>query len=351
MDRMVVPLFIFASLSAFGADKIGFWKNRPQGANMSSMNPESDFVAAANYGVKLVRFGATGSPGDLRFLVNGIAPNDKWNLSEYSIGKLKKLVAVASSQNQKIILTLAHIPGRPWEYRKRDYRIWRDKKFQQQFIDAWKILANALQTESSVVGYDLLNEPYLPQDETNWLPELWDLYKRTIASIRTVDSSTPIVIESPEMASPAAFQNMPIFSDDFTIYSFHYYEPFPYFSPTLNKGNFVYPGMIPSTEGNKPDWWDETVHMQRLQPVADWQVKNKIESFRIFVGEFGVWRKAKGANVYLRDLCNIFDRFGWSWTYYAFREDDWNVADLELEGESGIRTETDLFSILKKRFR
>jgi hypothetical protein len=287
----------------------------------------------------------------LRFLVSGVTQNDEWNLSEDNLNKLRESAALANRQNQKIIITLAHIPGRQWEHRKRDYRIWRDKKYQQQFVDAWKVLANALRNEDVIVGYDLLNEPYLPQDGGDWLPELWDLYRKTIAAIRTVDSSTPIILESPDMASPAAFKDMPTFSDKFAIYSFHYYEPFPYFSPPLNKGKLVYPGMIPPSEGSKPEWWDESAHLKRLQPVVDWQAKNQIESFRIFVGEFGVWRKAKGAKAYLSDLSNLFDRFGWSWTYYAFREDDWDVADLELEGQGSIRRETDLFKTVKRCFK
>jgi hypothetical protein len=337
-------------MSALGADKMGFWKGTPRGANMSSTNPESDFAVASSYGIRLVRVGATGSPGDLRFLVTGEAPHDEWDLSEENINRLKEIVALAAKQNQKIIMTLAHVPGRQWEYRKRDHRIWHDEKYQQQFVEAWKILANALKNEAAVVGYDLFNEPYLPQDSSEWLAKLWDLYERTVVAIRTVDSNTPIIFESANMASAASFKDMPVFGDKNTIYSFHYYEPFPYFSPPLNKGNLAYPGMLPSSEGGEIVWWNKATHLERLKPVIDWQIKNHIEGFRIFVGEFGGWRKAKGAKLYLQDLCSLFDRFGWSWSYYAFRERDWDVADLELEGQSKIRRETDLFQALKRHF-
>ncbi len=79
-----------------------------------------------------------------------------------------------------------------------------------------------------------------------------------------------------------------------------FYQNLLYFSPPLNQGKLVYPGMIPSSEGSNPEWWDVAAHLRRLQPVVDWQAMNRIESFRIFVGEFGVWRKAKGAKADLR---------------------------------------------------
>lgn len=81
--------------------------------------------------------------------------------------------------------------------------------------------------------------------------------------------------------------------------------------------------------------------------MREWQVKNNIEPFRIFVGEFGAWRNAKGADQYLEDLTQLFDEFGWSWAHYAFREDDWDVADLELTGARPGRRKTSLFEVIQ----
>lgn len=205
-----------------------------------------------------------------------------------------------------------------------------------------------LQNNPSVVGYDLINEPYVPQGNAQ---KLWTLYRKTIAAIREVDAETPIIVESPGMASPDTLPNIPIFADSNVIYSFHYYEPFPYFSPPLNQGRMTYPGPIPTSEGESPVIWNEHTHRARLSSIKEWQVQHEIEPYRVFVGEFGVWRKANGAKKYLQDVTALFSEYGWSWSYYAFRENDWDVADLELEGSRAERHETELFQTLKHLFR
>lgn len=331
---------------------MAFWQESPRGANMFSGNSAVDIEAARSYGIRLIRIGATGSPGDLRYLVKGTKPNESWDLSDENIARLRDTIRRLNTQKINVVITLAHIPGRTWEHRKRDYRIWHNDQYQRDFVAAWKTIASALSKTAGVIGYDIFNEPYLPTknpEKTKSL--LWSLYKQTIQAIREVDADTPVIVESPAMAAASEFSTMPVFSDEKVIYSFHYYEPFPYFSPPLNRGRFIYPGMIPNSEEDVPLLWSKETHLARLRPVRDWQIRNGIEAHKIFVGEFGIWRKAKGAEQYLKDLVDIFDQYGWSWSYYAFREDDWDVADLELTEANSARQETTLFKILKAKFK
>jgi len=63
--------------------------------------------------------------------------------------------------------------------------------------------------------------------------------------------------------------------------------------------------------------------------VRDFQLRY---GARILVGEFSsaVW--AKGADEWLADAISIFNKYGWDWTYHAFREAGcWS---LEHEGTS-----------------
>jgi hypothetical protein len=41
---------------------------------------------------------------------------------------------------------------------------------------------------------------------------------------------------------------------------------------------------------------------------------------RLLIGEFSVARWAPGADKYLRNLVNFFERFKWDYTYHIFRE-------------------------------
>jgi hypothetical protein len=47
----------------------------------------------------------------------------------------------------------------------------------------------------------------------------------------------------------------------------------------------------------------------------------------IYVGEFSAIRWAPGAADYIRDLIELFEEYGWSWTYHAFAE--WHGWDTE----------------------
>lgn len=46
----------------------------------------------------------------------------------------------------------------------------------------------------------------------------------------------------------------------------------------------------------------------------------------IYAGEFSAIRWAPGAVNYLRDCIDLFEEYGWDWTYRAYREwDGWSV--------------------------
>jgi hypothetical protein len=183
----VAILFVsMFSSKSWALDKLSFWQSTPRGANMSTLNPASDFYAASQYGIHLLRFGATGSPSDLTYFVKGMPPNDSWDLSRKNIDKLKNAIATAAQNNLNVVISLAHIPGRSWAYRQRDNRIWDDERYQESFVDAWKTLALELKDQPNVVGYDLLNEPYFPSGNAY---KLWNLYRNCIAAIRQVDSN------------------------------------------------------------------------------------------------------------------------------------------------------------------
>jgi len=352
----VVLLWFSTFALAAQGDPYDYWKRLPRGVNMASKNPVADFEALRGYGGTLVRFGATGRPADFTFLVKGSGDNEAFDLSPANLAKVKDLAKSMEEKNLRLIISLADIPGRRWEFRKRDCRIWDNKKFQDGFVMAWEAIANALKGSENIAGYDLINEPYLPaalvcKGYRGTIDDLISLYKRTVEAIRKIDVRTPIILESPEMASAHTITQLPVYpASSRVIYSFHYYEPFSYFSARENGGKLTYPGLIPSSSG-KQIFWDIGRHRQQLAPVIQWQRENSIESYRIFVGEFGVWRKAQGAQSYLQDLTKLFNEQGWPWAYYSFREDEWDNTDLEKEGKIPGRRPTDLFRTIQTQFR
>ena len=79
----------------------------------------------------------------------------------------------------------------------------------------------------------------------------------------------------------------------------------------------VYPGRV----GDTP--WNKDQLRRVLQPVRDFQLAYNVH---IYVGEFSAIRWAPGAADYLRDCIDLFEEYGWDWTYHAYREwDGWSV--------------------------
>ena len=131
----------------------------------------------------------------------------------------------------------------------------------------WSKLAKYLRHFENVVGYDLLNEPFTPDDvaqgyfdemPATYTETLNGLYQRTIAAIREWDSETPIILESTYWASPRTFQFLQTFDDPGIVYSFHMYAPPAFTIRALNRSRFAYPGLIK----NWPDF-----KMGRLNPL------------------------------------------------------------------------------------
>ena len=79
-----------------------------------------------------------------------------------------------------------------------------------------------------------------------------------------------------------------------------------------------YPGVI----GGKH--WNKEELRKTLAPVREFQQKHRA---KIFCGEFSAIIWAPGADQYLRDCIDLFEEYGWDWTYHAFRE--WNGWSVE----------------------
>jgi endoglucanase len=96
-------------------------------------------------------------------------------------------------------------------------------KYQDQFVDLWKAIAQRYKNEPTVAGYDLLNEP-LPE-RTGAAPKykslLEPLYKRTTTAIREIDRKHMIIVEGCNWANDWSVFTGPF--DKNLVYQFHYY--------------------------------------------------------------------------------------------------------------------------------
>ena len=172
---------------------------------------------------------------------------------------------------------------------------------------AWRLLATRFRDHPAVIAYDIMNEPRCEPDE--WRR----IFRETVTDLRTIDAKKPVVTEFVDTWWPEKMN---------VIYSPHFYSPhdLTHFGVGGAWGvRWSYPGYINGI------YWDKEQMRVALQPWIDFQRAHP--GARIFVGEFSCILWSKGAANYIRDAIDIFEEYGWSWTYHAYRE--WQAWDVE----------------------
>jgi hypothetical protein len=220
-----------------------------------------------------------------------------------------------------------------------------------------------------VIAYELLNEPNpeVLEEREQWsrtaleefykksagtAADLNELYRRVVEEVRKVDLDAPIVLDAGLWAGPAALFNLrPMKEDPYVLYSFHWYAPEKYTIWQRNRGQLVYPGCVTTERGAKGGEermvWDAEAHARHMaDPVRRWQREHGVPASRILCGEFSADRRAAGADLWNRDVIALLDANLWHWTYYDFRERDWNAKDFEL-GSSPEGRERSLHPMMK----
>jgi cellulase (glycosyl hydrolase family 5)/glycosyl transferase family 2 len=347
-------------------EKNSCWSTGFGGINMFSEADDGDFERACQAGITVVRFGAVGGAQDFRYLID--EEGERGAVCAETINRLAAGIQRAADHGIKVIIALGHVPGRIFasESEQYDFRLWCSAEYSDRFVDLWGNLAKYLRHFDNVVGYDLLNEPFTPDDvvqgyfdemRATYAGTLNALYKRTIEAIREWDSETPIILESTYWASPRTFQFLQSYDDPRIIYSFHMYAPPAYTIRASNRSRFAYPGLVknwPDSQLGDSIHWDKETIRNFLGEVKNWQIEHSIADQNIFVGECGVCREAAGAQRYLFDVLDLLTEFKWNWAVFAFRDPEWDAMNYELgtDLQNMFPTEaSEFFARLKSYFK
>lgn len=210
-------------------------------------------------------------------------------------------------------------------------RFWSDFAWHERLIGLWARIAARYAARGEVIaGYDLLNEPGLPNGGAKDTPADWNLLvRKLVKAIRAADGTHTIIIEPPTLRMPDGkrlnrldgMEYLEAPPDANVVYSPHMYEPheFTHQGVQGRPAPVAYPGEI----GRKK--WDRAAMEAALAPVAKFQKKYNVP---IFMGEFSAprWTGDSG-NQYLRDVIEICEEHGWAWAYHSWRE--WEGWDAE----------------------
>jgi hypothetical protein len=199
-------------------------------------------------------------------------------------------------------------------------RMFQEKRYQDKLVEVWDRIARRYKGRDVVYAYDLLNEAVegaVADGLLNWR----DLATKAAKAIRSVDPGKPVVFEPSPWGGPDGFDALEPLNLDRVIYSFHMYRPqnFTHQGVYDDRTGLVYPGRIDG------ELWDKERLREEMLPAIEFQ---KAFNVQIYVGEFSVIRWAPGDSgyCYLRDAIDLFEEYGWDWSYHAFREwGGWSV--------------------------
>ena len=201
--------------------------------------------------------------------------------------------------------------------------VFYNQTYNDKLVEVWKTIANRYKNHPALYGYDLINEPVQKTTPLTGC-DFKTTQTRIGNAIRVIDPKTTIFIAVDNWDNPDRFTDFTPVPLTNVIYQVHMYLPhkFTHQGVGNNSETFSYPGTINGS------YYDKERLTSLLDPVLAFQKKY---STRIYVGEFSAIRWAPGASTYLGDCIDIFEGYGWMWSYHAYRE--WAGWSLEFENQ------------------
>ena len=200
-----------------------------------------------------------------------------------------------------------------------------------RFVAAWEEIARRYVGRRGVYGYDLMNEPLQVVPAHDGC-DYWNLQRRAAEAIRRIDKDATIIVEANDWAHPEAFTYLRALDMDNVVYSVHVYNP-AFFTHQGCNGSPIPPMEkrfhYPSADGDRKICRADLRVI--LKPVRDFQLRH---ACRILVGEFSSTISSPGAAEWLSDMIDIFEEYGWDWTYHSFREARYWNAEIALDDQN-----------------
>ncbi|MBN2295891.1 MAG: cellulase family glycosylhydrolase, partial [Pirellulales bacterium] len=244
-----------------------------------------------------------------------LAEYDRWIDSE--LGDLDKALEAARRYGIKVVIDMHSPPGGRLE--NRDLAIFHEPKYQDHYVKFWEKVARRYKGNPAVWGYDLVNEPQQHSPSPPGVADYLGTQVRAAKAIRAIDADVPIFIEANEWDSPGGYTELQPVDVSNVVYQVHMYVPgqFTHQGVHGTPTGITYPGKIGDT------MWNKEQLRQTLAPVREFQLAYNVH---IYVGEFSAIRWAPGAADYLSDCIDLFEEYGWDWTYHAYREwSGWSI--------------------------
>jgi aryl-phospho-beta-D-glucosidase BglC (GH1 family) len=310
-----------------------------RGVNIAPKIAEEDFQALKPMGANIARIAFATQPF--------MELEEPYNFNEDAFKNLDRILDLCEKYEIKLLIDPHRFPGtwHPWTMINND-KFWTDFSWHEKAISIWERIAIQCKDRGDVIaGYDLLNEPAVPKNFVEGSPgDINLLYRKLIAAIRKHDTKHTIMLAGPRYTPADAEEELPYINgldileapvDDNLCYTIHMYDPKSFSHHGVwEESEFIkYPGFI-----DGEDWNQNKIREHMLR------AKNFTEKYGVpmFIGEFSCprWTGDYG-NQYLKDQIEVYEEYGFSWAYHAFRENQlWDVEMNNYDKNDTIRVET-----------
>lgn len=254
-----------------------------------------------------------------------------------------------------LVLDLHHAPGFSFSTLDRN-TLFDDAQAQERFLALWEAIARRYQgVRQPGLVLELMNEVVLPSSDP------WNrLAKRAVQRIRAVDAQRWIMIGGNHYNSAWTLKEIERVDDAHIVYTFHFYEPFPFTHQRAHWVDFLsaynavtdYPGELIGLEAfleKHPEHRDAfAAHRGKrmdmdlmryfLQPALDFLQQTGLP---LYCGEFGAIDHAPLASRlnWHRDFCGLLNQYGIGRAVWSYKEMNFALVryDGSVESEELVR--------------
>lgn len=288
-----------------------------RGANAGVGLTEADVAAFAATGGNLLRLSFPDRP-----LMGLESPNA---FDESAFAHLERVLDWCEPRAISVLVDPHRFPGTAHPYTMLGSDpFWRDFRWHDLAVRLWTEIARRCARRGAVLaGYDLLNEPEVPQPIPAGTPaDLNLLYRRLVAAVRSQDARHTVVLAGPRFFADGRMHGyheglglLEVPADANLCFETHSYDPTAFTFQGVESPvdpRLRYPGRVDGV-----DWGLE--HQAEVhRPAVEFARRT---GRPILLGEFSTARwLGDDGNRWLRDVIEVAEASGWSWAYHAWRE-------------------------------